>query len=329
MLKEGDKVRLIYLNRIGYVADYIDDEMILVEVDGDEIPVFMKHLELMTDEMELTSVRITRDKQVIKEEQKERFEQGIYLAFLPLRSTMEEITEFKLYLVNHLPYSLLGDFTFLLENRDIFRWKKQLGPHSFHPLNKIAFDKLNDSPAALFKFWVREKQEGRVQHFERLLKIKPRNFFKKNCFIPLMEDVQGFVFEVVKDIPLKKEKPKGEPLTKEHFFKVEGQDAPSRVDVVIKANLPSEIDLHIDKLVKDHKDLSNREMLRIQLDRCEKYLGQAIINGFDRVYLIHGVGKGRLREEVWNILAHYDHVTGYRNEYHPRYGYGATEVDLG
>jgi dsDNA-specific endonuclease/ATPase MutS2 len=46
------------------------------------------------------------------------------------------------------------------------------------------------------------------------------------------------------------------------------------------------------------------------------------------VYIIHGVGKGRLKEMIHARLKRHSDVEHFKNEYHERYGWGATEVIL-
>jgi dsDNA-specific endonuclease/ATPase MutS2 len=42
--------------------------------------------------------------------------------------------------------------------------------------------------------------------------------------------------------------------------------------------------------------------------------------------VIHGVGEGRLRDEIHDLLRLKKEVKSFVNQYHPLYGYGATEI---
>jgi dsDNA-specific endonuclease/ATPase MutS2 len=42
--------------------------------------------------------------------------------------------------------------------------------------------------------------------------------------------------------------------------------------------------------------------------------------------VIHGVGKGKLKDEIHQILKQKKEVKNFIHRYHPRYGYGATEI---
>ena len=74
--------------------------------------------------------------------------------------------------------------------------------------------------------------------------------------------------------------------------------------------------------------MSNAEIVRIQLAAFENYLNKAINLGVDRFFVIHGLGKGRLRNEIATRLLKHPQVQTFKNEYHAKYGYGATEVVL-
>jgi hypothetical protein len=88
----------------------------------------------------------------------------------------------------------------------------------------------------------------------------------------------------------------------------------------------SVIDLHIEKLTENWKHLSNFEILSIQLSEFEKYYHLAIVHHQPSLIVIHGVGEGKLRNEVHDILRLKHEVKSFVNQYHPRYGYGATEI---
>lgn len=88
-----------------------------------------------------------------------------------------------------------------------------------------------------------------------------------------------------------------------------------------------EVDLHIQELVKDYKNLSNAEIISIQVNHFRKELDQAILNHYHRVIFIHGVGNGRLRMEIQKELRALPHLN-YRDASFDKYGYGATEVIL-
>lgn len=88
-----------------------------------------------------------------------------------------------------------------------------------------------------------------------------------------------------------------------------------------------EVDLHFEALVDFPKNFSAHEKLQIQLSEVRKAIDKARRAGIKRVILIHGVGQGRLREEIYTLLERMDRLSFYDASF-ARYGKGATEVDL-
>ncbi len=88
-----------------------------------------------------------------------------------------------------------------------------------------------------------------------------------------------------------------------------------------------EVDLHLHEIVEDERGLSDGEKLNEQLRYFERMLNTAIRERKQRMIVIHGVGEGRLREEVRKLLGYYDLVR-FDDADPRRYGYGATEVTI-
>jgi len=81
-------------------------------------------------------------------------------------------------------------------------------------------------------------------------------------------------------------------------------------------------------LAPDPQSMNSHEKLQYQIFKAKEYLEEAFMLGIDKVYLLHGVGKGRLKDEIASMLKSHHQVASFKNEYHGQYGYGATEVLL-
>lgn len=91
-------------------------------------------------------------------------------------------------------------------------------------------------------------------------------------------------------------------------------------------NLPKmEVDLHINQLVRNPKNMDNFEMLNLQLETAKRQLDFAISKRIQKVVFIHGVGAGVLKGELHYLFQKYDNVNFYDADYQ-KYGLGATEV---
>lgn len=89
-----------------------------------------------------------------------------------------------------------------------------------------------------------------------------------------------------------------------------------------------EIDLHIHELMNDSRSLTKGEIVQIQLNAFHAFMEKVIHNHIKKVVIIHGVGTGKLKEEVYLAATRYAirsiHDASYR-----KYGRGATEIILG
>lgn len=86
-----------------------------------------------------------------------------------------------------------------------------------------------------------------------------------------------------------------------------------------------EVDLHIHKLVKNQKGLSNYDMLTIQLDTAKRQLEFALHKRIPQVVFIHGVGQGVLKAELEYLFRQYDTIR-YEDGDYKKYGFGAVKV---
>lgn len=87
---------------------------------------------------------------------------------------------------------------------------------------------------------------------------------------------------------------------------------------------PMEVDLHINQLTNSTKNLSNYDMLTLQLETAKRQLEFAIRKRIPKVVFIHGVGEGVLKTELEYLFGRYN-VKFYDADYQ-KYGLGATEV---
>ena len=88
-----------------------------------------------------------------------------------------------------------------------------------------------------------------------------------------------------------------------------------------------ELDLHIEELLKNYKGMSNAEIIQVQLRHFQINLDIAINEHYRKLIVIHGVGNGRLKQEVHKILSTYKNLQYFDASY-SKYGYGATEIQF-
>ncbi len=89
--------------------------------------------------------------------------------------------------------------------------------------------------------------------------------------------------------------------------------------------LEMEINLHIEELLDNYKGMSNAQIIQVQLRYFQQALDKAISEHYRKLIVIHGVGNGRLKQEVRALLSAENNLRYYDASY-AKYGYGATEI---
>lgn len=135
----------------------------------------------------------------------------------------------------------------------------------------------------------------------------------------------GFEEEVPKESLIKLSELFNTKLDSEDYIKEEDQRKSSQSDSSM--NDIMEIDLHANALFYSVAGLSNHEILTKQISKLKESFENARKNKVKRLIVIHGVGKGRLKEEVEHFL---NACTGinYFDASFKEYGQGATEVEF-
>lgn len=110
-------------------------------------------------------------------------------------------------------------------------------------------------------------------------------------------------------------------------FEVPAKSEQKNTNSVPHADEIREIDLHIGQLVDVTADLTNFEMLSIQLSKVKTEIETARLERRNRLIFIHGHGSGKLKEELHKLLSSYAKLEFYDASFR-KYKLGATEVKL-
>ena len=251
----------------------------------------------------------------------QRLAKGIYLSFLPVFKTeeMEEVVDFlKIHLLNEMPVDVKFSYDVRLENQSEFRHEGIIHAFSNIYLHNVPYGDMNDQPRFHWKFV--DTSNVQMETAEGVLRIRPVKLFEHVNNV-MFNSEPSFSYILIDDF-----KPKQKPEPREQFpmpLKIDGI-----VDLRSRTVEPAkyELDLHIEQLVSSTKGLSNAEISKKQMDTLERYLHLAIVHRLERMIVIHGLGKGRLKEEVHAMLKQIPEVSRFKNEWSGKYGFGATEV---
>jgi hypothetical protein len=323
----GDKIILKRTGEEGIVTAYISDDMLEVEVEGTAFPVHMDevdhpYLKWFTEKKAQKPKSVPDQLPVEKkQDQLPRLAKGVYLSFIPVFKTqeLEDIVDYlKIYLLNELPQTISFKYDVRFLNESEFRHEGNLHGFGHIYLHSIVYDDMNDQPR--FHWQLTDPAQKAMDIAEGILRIRPVKLFEHVNDL-LKNNEASFSYLLIDDF-----KPKQKPQKPEKFeLPVARSLVSTRFSKITE--LPKyEIDLHIEKLTGNRRGLSNADMLQIQLSALQKALDNAILYRQEMFVVIHGLGKGKLKEEVHKLLAQTPYVERYTNEFHPRYGYGATEV---
>jgi hypothetical protein len=333
----GDDIIVLHSHEEGKVVELINEKMVMIEVRGVKFPAYMDQIDFPYFHR-FTKKTIVPEKkpapkvyldQVPKEKPRPnqiQVEEGVWISFLPkfaLDDFNDEVVELlKIHLVNKTSRALQFTYQQAFAGETAFELKSDVQAfHDFY-LHDIPFEAVNDSPSFHIDFSLTVPDKKLATHYETQLKLKPKQVFQR---VEEMKDKNEptFSYLLFKQYPPREEAPSLDlgKLSAKGFTVYDA----SR----IREHLPparSVVDLHIEKLTDGWEKMSNLEILSIQLNECTKWLDLAIAHRQPSMIVIHGVGTGRLREEVHDLLKTRREVKHFINQYDPRFGYGATEV---
>ena len=255
---------------------------------------------------------------------------GIQLAFEP---TDEQRSAYRVFMINDTRHDCIYDLQLWRGTRSILEAGGRLPLHSFEEIGGLKVDELNESPRLEITVW-RSTTAGKEAKQKKQLRIKAKQFFRNVKTAPILNRRVHLyqLFERLDQAPA--------PSTTQDIREYTKENArPNRrttskrivwdtVDVRAFSEFNNTIDLHIAKLVPDLGKLDKSKILAIQLEAFDTFMEEAIRLGVDRVFVIHGLGRGKLRDHISSRLLQMREVKSFKNEYHHKFGFGATEVLL-
>jgi hypothetical protein len=348
LLGIGTRVKFSSTPDSGIITDKLGDDMVMVQLDGVgmEIPAFEEDLIREEEYSQYADFQpLIKQKAAIAEKKQAEIiplsikpdfhNSGVHLAFQPKHKPNGEIEKLDILLLNDTFFDLVFNIDFVLFNDIIWSKNGKLNSSSFEKLGEIPFDDINDAPA--FDYVISPiYTEGVVEMPSKTLKIKTKQFIK-NFTLSKFLNLEVYDFTLFESFEthesggelqkytqslLANKKPLAN--SNSNFIKIDPV-----ANVTEYAMFVREIDLHIELLHDDTHKLTNTEMINLQLRHFETYLSKAVRLNIPKIYIIHGVGKGKLKEMIHARLKRHPDVNFYKNEYHEKYGWGATEVVIG
>ncbi len=330
----GDKIIIKLTNEEGKVLEILNEQMVMIELKGVKFPAYMDQIDFPYFNMFYKHKKETpkKEKVFVEDIKKEKpkptakVASGVWISLMPVLSTDEfgdDIIEFfKVYVVNETEQLLTFEYDLLLNGNSDFVLKNELLPfHDFY-IHDVAIESFSDNPKFNFIFNLVNKDKKKAEYIECNYKVKGKQVFAQ---LEAMKEM-GSAFirhQLYKIYPDKVDTEKMD-MSKLLYSGIKVVDVKK-----FKQNLPTArtvLDIHIEKLVHNHKHLSNSEILDIQMKEFEKWYDIAVMQNANMFIVVHGVGDGVLRNEVHEFLKYKKEVSSFINQFHPSFGYGATEI---
>jgi len=330
----GEKVRLKHTGELAVVKYAYGDGMVEVILSDslDVIPVFEEDVVSEYDYRPVTP-EPKEDKQIRpagKSTKHDPSQAGVFLCFKRLNAGSDMFNTFDIILVNNTPTTFVVNIAYLEGSRSRYEKSYLLKEAGYELVEKFDYLSLNDSPE--FKIECsRTATDGSQVAIKENIKLKVKTFLKPDI-APLL-DFEAFVIKITDGNTAKNDK---ESLDLKAYAKsnVPKKSSPKplagqvKTDVEEFAHFSNELDLHIDTLKPDHRGMDKGQILTLQLSVFDRYISRAITLGIDKVYVIHGLGKGKLKSEIEHRLKINPYVVSYNNDWDVRYGFGATTIYL-
>lgn len=328
----GDKILVLATDEEGKIVELMNEKMVMIEVRGVKFPAYMDQIDFPYFKM-FSQKKTIEKKNIyvdnIKREKtvpRKKVGDGVFLNFLPVfdKDVFDDdvVEKLKIYLINQNEEGYDFKYDLVFNGESSFSLKGNISGISEFYLHDVSFEDMGDGPKFEFDFSLTNPDKKKAAGHEVFYKLRSKQLFNK------IEETQkkneaSFRYELFTHYPDRVDEEKVDmSMLGQAGFRVYNADK-------IRENLSparSVIDLHIEKLTDHWQQLTNFEILTSQLNNFEKYYELAIAHKQGTLIVIHGVGEGILRNEIHDILKLKKEVKSFVNQFHPLYGYGATEI---
>jgi len=338
--KIGDRVRFLNEKGEGFISGFVNKTTVNVRIEeGFDIPYAIDQLVTIFDQ----NTKIEKSGPVVQPEPvsapsirefipaNTEFSRGVYLLFIPESDRNMLESPLQLTIMNYTEYDVLYSLSV-----------KRSGGYVTISSGDISAGKNNNmlliSRSELERFmnlkvdliYYHNATHEPIPPASEMLHIKPVRFYKENNFVknPFVQK-RAFVSMVAglsdqagwDDVEF-------DPVQLERAMKQKNFSGSVKASKPHHLNDPEfEVDLHIEELVESFAGMNNAQILETQLKHCKRELEKAIDSNAKKITFIHGVGIGRLKQEIHNLLKSYDRIRFHDAPY-AKYGFGATEVVL-
>ena len=356
----NQKVSFLNEARTGIIKRIINSQMVQVETEeGFEYPVMISDLVAYEPmyktydnvENENTTIynKYTKSKEVdieIEDEDEENeeiprkslinmsaqneIEKGFHIALAPEENDINA-DFFYIYFVNNSDYD--AHFTYALKNEENTYIDKDVedAPSKskviLDVISRTQFNEWSDIYFQILSFSADTKTI--LKPLAEEISFPPIKILKGNNFkyYSIIEETAW-----IKTLGRQEKAPSEKPVQKNnlkiigHINEIKNQESIPEKHIVAKDF--AEIDLHIDELLDNLEGLTNTQMLTTQINYFQKMMNCAISNHYKRIIFIHGIGNGKLKNSIREILKKDYPFVEIFDASMAKYGAGATEIRI-
>ncbi|PLX12218.1 MAG: hypothetical protein C0594_02715 [Marinilabiliales bacterium] len=339
VVKEVDKQTVLVRNDFGFDVPVLRNELVVIEkggvdnlvdieqetkpkeekvafgYDDEEFDTYFELPDNLSDEQEIAPV--------------------LYFALVPKEDKNLLETDIQLYLINDSDCELTYHYNLKTNDRYLFREKGELEDNTKVYLETFHRQDITSIAGFYLQALVRFKNtDYMLDNVQSEVQIPHIKLFKETSFVEndYFDEPAMFLSVDLQDSLKKLENIDSEQIKKEIQKKEESVIDEKQKN--FKSPKPNkeivEVDLHIYNLTEeDYRQLSNSEMLEIQMNHFRDTLNNSLQNkDIYKLVFIHGVGNGTLKNEIRRTLDREYSYIKYQDASFKEYGYGATLLIL-
>ncbi len=306
-IQPGDKVSYINDNLSGIVKRIIDKKKVLLLLDdGFEIPANISEL-IVTKKTGVDSDENSDPFTIIAEDE----DQSDKIYFGAVTEEASNGMKVKAYMINTT--TKLLQFAMYRSGDGMIRGIShgEIEPSRALEIFSFPMAEASENRNLIIQYMQFEEEPRKLlPPVEITFKLKPVALFKDKYTVPVIKK-KGFLLDLSYEHPA----PSNEGPTT-----LRGLQKPEPI--------PDIIDLHLEELSSQPKNLSPAEAIQLQMRVFNQALEKAMAQDLHEITFIHGVGKGVLKTEIRKILASNVHIQGFADADPKKFGSGATIVYL-
>ncbi|MCO6459854.1 MAG: Smr/MutS family protein [Saprospiraceae bacterium] len=327
---KGDKVLYLPTSESAVVTKVVGTELVYIRMDKDkeEIPAFCDDVIPVLEDNRIKDKPDTVQ-HVAEVFYRDELKEGVYLIVQYKMGQLNDESMLPVFLYNHSNRIVNFDLNYYTNIDPAQQIKGKLQSGGVDLILHISFRALEMQPTFEFD-WSFENIPSKLFTYD--LVIRPGAFFKKYGSIAVVNSFGSMYFLQPNTKTQKKgsslaDYTRSERIKTPQYLKSHNEDTPSRL-IREKAEFNPVLDLHIEKIHPNPNSLRKGEIIQFQLKKFDQFIEKAIRLKVNQIFIIHGVGNGKLKDEIATKLIQHHKVNTFKNEFNPSFGFGATEVWL-